>query len=364
MLPLALALRDQGDTVLWATAADSAARVRAMGLPTADAGLSEPEGMAAIRSDPEIAALAPEARPPIMGPKLFGYVRAPRMVADLLPIASAFQPDLIIADTFELAAPLVASSLGVRNVSHSFGPLIPADRMEFAARYVEPLWREHGLEPRPYGGLYDHLYLDVYPPSMSGEGRDHLPTVQMVRPVELETGEDEELPAWITSGGDPLVYVTLGTVFSDTAALSTIVAGLRDLDVRLLVTVGPHWDPADLGEQPSNVHIARYVPQRQILPHCSAVVSHGGSGTFLGSIALGLPQVLVPQGADQFLNAECAAKAGVASVVRPPELSSEVIRDAVAHVLASAEIKAGAERVAKEIADMPTPEEVAAALRP
>ena len=364
MLPLALALVEQGDEVLWATAADSAERVAAMGVPTAPAGLGEREAMAIILADPEIIALTPEQRPPVMGSKLFGAVRASQMLSDLLPVATDFQPELIIGDTFELAAPVVAAELGVRNLSHSFGPLIPPERLAKAAEYSESMWSDRGLEPRPYGGLYDHLYLDVYPPSMSTTPRDHLPPVQLVRPVEIETGEDEALPALVTSGGDPLVYGTLGTVFSDTAALSTIVAGVRDLDVRVLVTVGPHWDPAALGDQPANVHVAQYVPQRQILGHASVVVSHGGSGTFLGSVARGLPQVLVPQGADQFLTADAAATAGVASVVRPSELSAEAIREVVVHALASDEMRATAVRVAQEIDDMPSPAEVAASLRP
>ncbi|MGN6473008.1 MAG: glycosyltransferase, partial [Mycobacteriales bacterium] len=244
------------------------------------------------------------------------------------------------------------------------GPLIPPPRIASGAAYAEPLWRDRDLEPPSYGGVYDHLYLDVYPPSMSTESRDHLPPVQLVRPVELETGEDEELPSWVTSGGDPLVYVTMGTVFSDMTAMSAIVAGVRDHDVRELVTVGPHWDPDSLGDQPANVHVAQYVPQRQILPHSSVVISHGGSGTFLGSVAAGLPQVLVPQGADQFLNAEAGAKAGVAVVVPPSALTAEAITDAVGAMLGSDDARSAAGRIAQEITEMPTPEQVAAGLRP
>jgi UDP:flavonoid glycosyltransferase YjiC (YdhE family) len=363
-LPRAAALVAHGVTVLWATAVDSAARIAATGVPSAAAGLGERDAMAVMSADPEIRALTPEERPAVMGPRLFGAVRAPAMLSDLMPIAREFEPELIVADTFEFAAPIVARLLGVRNLSHSFGPLIPGSRIAAGAAYVEPLWQANGLEPRPYGGVYDHLYLDVYPPSLSDGARDHLPPVQLVRPVEVETGEDEELPGWITAGDDPLIYVTMGTVFSDTAILSAIVNGVRHLEARVLVTVGPQWDAGALGEQPSNVHVAQYVPQRQILPHATVVISHGGSGTFLGSVAAGLPQVLVPQGADQFLNAEAAGKAGVAVVVPPAALTPEAITDAVAAMLAGDEVRSAAGRVAQEIAGMPTPEEVAAGLRP
>jgi UDP:flavonoid glycosyltransferase YjiC (YdhE family) len=44
------------------------------------------------------------------------------------------------------------------------------------------------------------------------------------------------------------------------------------------------------------------------------VVSHGGGGTILAALSRGLPLVLLPQGADQFHNAERVAevKAGIA----------------------------------------------------
>ena len=109
----------------------------------------------------------------------------------------------------------------------------------------------------------------------------------------------------------PLVYVTFGTLLSNDEALSTVVQALRDLPVRVIVTVGPAGDPASLGPQPSNVHLARYIPQEQLLPHCGAVVSHAGSGTFLATIAAGLPQLCLPQAADQFLNAAACERAAV-----------------------------------------------------
>ncbi|MGH3451936.1 MAG: glycosyltransferase [Haloechinothrix sp.] len=40
-----------------------------------------------------------------------------------------------------------------------------------------------------------------------------------------------------------------------------------------------------------------------VLPRCDAAVSHGGSGSVMGALAHGLPQVLFPMGADQPQNA-------------------------------------------------------------
>ena len=54
-----------------------------------------------------------------------------------------------------------------------------------------------------------------------------------------------------------------------------------------------------LGAQPAHVRAERFVPQSEELPHCDLVISHGGSGSVLGALAHGLPQLLLPLGADQ-----------------------------------------------------------------
>src|SRR5207244_2901564 len=173
---------------------------------------------------------------------------------------------------------------------------------------VETLWTARGLEPRAHGGCYEHVYLDIYPPSMQTQERPHIPSSQLLRPGSFATAGDDDSPEWlIASSSIPLVYVTFGTLFGNDELLSTIVRAVSELPVRVAVTVGPNGDPASLGPQPENVHVARYVPQDQILPLCAVVVSHGGSGTFLASLASGLPQLCVPLAADQFLHAAACA---------------------------------------------------------
>lgn len=130
------------------------------------------------------------------------------------------------------------------------------------------------------------------------------------------------------------------------------------LDVRLLVTVGPGGDPSALGDQPPHVLVDRYVPQTLVLDRCDVVASHGGSGTVLAALSLGLPQLCLPQGADQFGNA--AAVAGLA--LPPTEASGEAIAHAVSRLLAQRSFRDAATRVSETIASMPGPDDVAAAL--
>ena len=126
-----------------------------------------------------------------------------------------------------------------------------------------------------------------------------------------------------------------------------------------MTTVGPNGDPAALGPQPSNVHVARYIPQDHLLTHCAAVISHGGSGTFLAALAAGIPQLCVPQAADQFLNAEACAQCGSGLALQPGAVSTERVRSAVERLLADVAFRDAAEVVSLAIAGMPPPATVA-----
>ena len=358
MLPLAVALRARGHDVRWAVAPEVQARVEASGFAVFPAGMAMGPRHAELgRRHPELQDLPPAERPERMFGAMFGEIAAPPMVADLEPVVERWPPALVVNDAAELAGPLVAARAGVPNVTHGFGAMLPERRVAAASEAVAGLWRAAGLEPRPYAGCYDHLYLDIYPPSMRPAGAGHLGRVQPLRPVPVD-----EAGAGPTGGGSgrPLVYLTFGTVFNDPGpAFRAALDGIAAHPVDVLVTVGPKGDPAALGPVPAHVTVERYVPQARILPACAAVVSHAGSGTFLAALGHGIPQVCLPQAADQFLNAAQGAAAGVAVTLPPEQLSAESVRHALGRVLQDPTLAWAAGRVAAEMAAMPGPDEVA-----
>ncbi len=110
----------------------------------------------------------------------------------------------------------------------------------------------------------------------------------------------------------PAVYLTLGTVsFGATEVIRRAVDQIAGLDVDVFVAVGPEGDPEALGPVPGNVHLERFVDQPGVLDRVDVAVHHGGTGTVLGAAAAGVPQLILPQGADQFFNAELIERAGV-----------------------------------------------------
>jgi hypothetical protein len=271
----------------------------------------------------------------------------------------------VVADAADFAGHIVAAMLGIPSVTKGFGALLPEVRVASAAEAVAPLWVDHGLQPRPYGGAYEWLYIDIYPPELHVESGTHVPRRQLMRPgahdaAAADTGSSLPMPE--TRPDAPLVYVTMGTVFNDPEPLRRAVEGVRELPVRVLATVGPAAAAGALGDQPDHVRIERYVPQTALLPHCDAVVSHGGSGTVLGALTLGLPQVCLPHGADQFMNADAVAASGTGLAIDPDAATPAAIGVAVATVLDQEEYRMAASRVASSIAAMPSPDDVAMVL--
>jgi hypothetical protein len=317
------------------------------------AGLGAHEAPPVDAPAPEIAALPAVERPNFMFSKYFGMRRTEPMLADLLPIVEAWEPRVLICDQAELAGPIAAAIAGVPNVTHAFGRLLPASRVERGGEAVAPLWHAHSLEPRPYAGTYEHLYLDIYPPSLQTDETAHVGDIQPLRP-----GGVPPVPA-----PEAVVWITFGTVFNDDLELfEKAVEASRELEVEVVVTLGPGHGPEPLGPQPANVTVAEFIPHEDLIPRCAAVISHAGSGTFLAALAAGVPQVLLPIAADQFLNAEAGPRGGVALTLWPGEVSVSSVRDALRRVLADEEMRAAAGLVREEIAAIPPPEVVAETL--
>jgi UDP:flavonoid glycosyltransferase YjiC (YdhE family) len=127
----------------------------------------------------------------------------------------------------------------------------------------------------------------------------------------------------------------------------------------VLVATGPGIEPGALGELPDSVHVEQEVPQARLLPRADLVMHHGGTGTVIRSLASGLPQVVMPQGADQFWNADHLAAEGACRIV-PPGAPLESIASAVTALAQEhAPERAAARRLGEVIGRMPRPDAVA-----
>jgi UDP:flavonoid glycosyltransferase YjiC (YdhE family) len=362
LIPLAQAFARRGDEVLWATASDAHPTIAAAGLRTVPAGLSQQARMAEYFGRyPEARDLAPQDLPAHLFPRSFGEIAVPAMLDRLQLITDDWAPDVILHELGEFAAPIVANAAGIPHVAQGFGARVRSERLEAVGERVEPYWRGLGLEPRARAGAYDDLYVDIYPTCLEPGYEVAIAHEQPMRPTTIEEAAEGEDVEWLACERDrPLVYVTFGTVFNaPSTSFRAAVTAAADFDGRALVTVGPGGDTSVFGPLPDHVRVTQYVPQHAVLAHASHVISHAGSGTFLATLSRGLPQVCLPQAADQFGNAVAGDRSGAAIQIAPQDATPETVATALDALVTDPGFTAAAQHVASEIAAMPDADAVA-----
>jgi UDP:flavonoid glycosyltransferase YjiC (YdhE family) len=358
LLPLATACRAAGHEVVFGTGEQALPRLRELGFRADRVGIAiDAADQLALGEDPGLADLPREERWRI-GVAVFGNVLARRTLEDLRPLLDDVSPDLVVYDETDVGAGAAAQAAGVPAVAHSLGRRLPDPIRRAVLDRLQGVVRESHRDAAPGDLLAGNAYLDICPPTLQdpavSEPGERIP----LRPV-APIGPEDAVPDWIlTTRSRPLAYLTLGTYVSGHVdSLRAAATGLGTLAIDTLVTVGPDGDRAALGPLPAAVRVERYVPQGVLLPHVDVVAHHGGSGTMLAALSHGLPQLLLPHGADQFMHANALVGCGAGVRLLPEEITPEAVATAVQLLLDEPGYRQAAGRLADEIAAMPAPAE-------
>ena len=270
--------------------------------------------------------------------------RGARRHVEMMPaIIREWAPDVLVRDEVDFGTAIVAELLDIpcANVLVLAAGSFPAKNV--IAEQLNELRSELGLTPDPELTMLERdLVLSTFPPSFRVTPLP--PTAFSYRPTAMTPSNPTH---------DPGVYFTLGTFDTIHELQTRVLAGLSELHVNVVMTVGERNDPAGFGPQPPNVRIERFITQEEVLPHCNLVVSHAGSGTLMGALAHGLPTLSLPMGADQPYNAQRCAELGVGQTLDAVSATPHDVRDAAEHVLNSVEYRRSAERFRDEINALP-----------
>jgi UDP:flavonoid glycosyltransferase YjiC (YdhE family) len=330
LAPVARAALDARHEVLFACQDRMADTVRARGFEAIAVGppARAPQRLPLVEPDPE--------REDQVLREVFATGRARERATALRGVAADF--DVLVHDESDFGAPIAAELAGVPSVAVEINAAGSFFRPELLAPPLRALRAEFALagDPEP------QLVLSPFPPSFRDPAHPRDRYAFRARSAPLAAGDT--------------VYFTLGTVFNLESGdlFERVLAGLHGR--RAIVTVGNEVDPAELGTPPPGVRIERFVDQAEVLPHCCAVVSHGGSGSLLGAFAHGLPSVLLAMGADQLHNAARAEAVGVARCLHPVRATPADIAAAVSQVIEQPSYREAAVRLHHEIAALPGPE--------
>lgn len=308
---------------------------------------------------------------------------APGQAADTVRMIDAARPDLVVTSSFAVGAMIGAETRGVpfdvlfpnsyplpvkgmppfgAGLSPAAGPIgRTRDRLAATAtgklfdRYaldrVNAVRSEHGLDPITATWTQQrharrHLVLTSAAFDFPAELPDY---VRYVGPIldDPTWAEDE---SWSPPAPDrPLVLVAMSSTFQNhVECMQRIADALGSLPVHGIVTTGPAVLPEEI-RAPSNVAVVASAPHSAVMRRASLVVTHGGHGTVIKTLAAGLPLVILHHGRDQADNAVRVTARG-AGIAVSRRASARTIAKAIARVLESSGYRGAAERLGRSVA--------------
>jgi hypothetical protein len=372
-VPLAWALRAAGHEVVLATAGRPEADIGVAawcGLPVVD--VAGPERIAAVRAELRMmrqrqaaeagvtmaelldtmreqaraAAEVHEGNPFTFAADVYGPFSA-AMADGLVDLATGWRPDLVVYETMQGAGPLVAGRLGVPSVELVPGLCRGPQLSHRLREYLADDYARHSVDATPPVEV-----IELAPPSVAVNQPYGRPSryVPFNGPCVL-TDHPRERPT------RPRIAVTFGSVVPHrlgVAPVLPVLAAAGEVAAEFILALGP-IDPADVGPVPDNVRVMNsYVPLSALLPTCAAVIHHGGPATVLATLDAGLPHLVLPQMADQFVNAEALRRRGCGLVADGTDLAPTI-----GQLLVDPGVAAAAKEVRAEMAALPSPHETA-----
>ncbi len=154
---------------------------------------------------------------------------------------------------------------------------------------------------------------------------------------------------FLHAGSPPIVFTPGTAMRHGESFFRTAIDVCRRLGRRgILLTRYREQLPADL---PSDVGHFEFVPMNDLLPHCAAIVHHGGIGTTAQSCAAGIPQLITPMAFDQPDNAARAVRLGVARTIARRAFRPRLAARRLAELLESPAILERCRAVAERATD-------------
>jgi vancomycin aglycone glucosyltransferase len=175
------------------------------------------------------------------------------------------------------------------------------------------------------------------------------PDFDVVRTGAWILPDSRPLPTDLTEfleSGVPAVYVSMGSVRAPDGVARAAIDAARAHGMR--VVMGRGWADLALIDDGDDCFAVGEVNHQALFRRVAAVVHHGGAGTTTTATAAGVPQVVVPQFADQPYFARRVADLGIGAAHDGPTPTADSLSAALATAL-TPDIRARAEATASRI---------------
>jgi MGT family glycosyltransferase len=261
-----------------------------------------------------------------------------------------FMPDVVVADQQALAGAVAALRAGVAWVTSAstpaelLRPLASLPKVEqWVGDQLTAYQRACGVADPVDLRFSDRLVLVFTTSALIGDVSGFDGRYVFTGPAFTARPDRGSFPWDWLDPGRRHVLVSLGTLNGAAGQrfFAAAVDALADLGQELqaiMVAQPPE-------RAPSHILFAEHVPQLALLPHLSAVVSHGGHNTVCEALAHGLPLVVAPIRDDQPIIAQLVADAGAGIRVRFGRIRAPELGEAIRAVLDEPRYGAAARRV-------------------
>jgi L-rhodinosyltransferase/glycosyltransferase len=297
------------------------------------------------------------------------------IVDDLVDFARAWRPDLVLWDPLALAGPVAARACGAAHARllwgmDNIGLIRSRTRAELAdpdSELTEDPWVEW-LRP-----MLDRYDLEFSEEMLTGQWNLDLAPARMRSRLDMTyvpvrrvpyTGT-ATLPDWLYAPPSrPRAVLSLGVsrrlLFGEHSGfpMREFFDSVAGLDLELVATLNAD-QLAAVGTVPDNIRTVEYLPLNQLLPTSSAIIHHGGGGTFCAAVAFQVPQLVVPVPMwDEALTARYVVRRGAGLMAGPDALDADTLHKQLRRLLEEPSFQEGARELYLDSLAAPAPADV------
>jgi UDP:flavonoid glycosyltransferase YjiC (YdhE family) len=270
---------------------------------------------------------------------------------------ASYQPDVILADQYALAAVLAAYRHGIRWATLAAGILElvpPADDPGLAGLAGARLAQVRDSAGIPLPNDLDLLFspdLVIATTTRALTGPVPLPPHCVLIGAALGVRRTDPAFSWDWwDPGRPHLLVTAGTLSAHLVQdfLARMMAALEPMadQVQVVLNAAANAVP----DPPPHVLVAPRVPMLELMPRLDAVLCQSGQSTVNEALAHGVPLVVAPIRLGELAVAEQVTRAGAGLTVSFEQATPDQLAAAVTAVLTEPAYRATARRIAAEYA--------------
>ncbi|MCU4767799.1 glycosyl transferase [Bacillus toyonensis] len=148
--------------------------------------------------------------------------------------------------------------------------------------------------------------------------------------------------------GRHVIYISMGTIMNNQPEFyQKCFTGLKDLNVKVILSIGKQLTVKQLGNIPDNFIVRNYLSQINILRQADVFISHCGMNSISESLYFEVPLVMLPLINDQHTIAERVHELGAGFMLNIQQLSAEDLKHAVNEVLRNSIYKENAKKISQ-----------------